>query len=281
MFMFEQLKSLFQNKQKESGGSKKLPVIITIHGYGRRRKHEMDNLVLWAKSDPLLSRYEIVQFDLYDLFDDTDCNWQQWVSRAKTVINEYELMNREILLLGFSMGGVIASYLAATSPNVKKLILLAPAFQYLNVDSITSAITKGALSFLTSDGKESDATDEIEIPKQFYGAFTEVIKQCKPYIANVTCPVLLLHGDEDEVISIKSSMYAYDKIPHQRKKLIIFHGGHHRLLMDESVNWEVFQVILLFLEDRILNGKTIEQAPDILDEYRKHKEERKEAEVQS
>lgn len=271
--MLEKIKSLFHGRDEAYKASKQPPVIITIHGYGRRRKHEMDNLVLWAKSDQQLSAYEIIQFDLYDLFDEKDCDWQKWVARAKTMINEQELKGRNIVLVGFSMGGVIAAYLAATSPNVKKLILLAPAFQYLHMDAITSMITKSAASWFGSDGKE--ASEEIAIPKSFYSAFTEVVKQCRPYIAKVNCPVLLLHGDEDEVISMKSSIYAYDRIPHEQKKLIMFHGGHHRLLMDETVNWEVYQVIRLFLTDRILHGKAIPQSPDILDVYRKQREEQR------
>lgn len=249
-------------------------VIITIHGYGRRRKHEMDNLVLWAKQDSSLAHYEILQFDLYDLFDEADCNWHQWVSRAKTVINEQELLGRSIYLVGFSMGGVIASYLAATSPNVKKLILLAPAFQYWNKEAITSAITKSANTFF---GNTRTDDQEITIPKPFYAAFTDVIRHCKPYIEQVACPVLLLHGDADEVISVKSSIYAYDKIPHAQKKLLLFHNGHHRLLMDETVNWEVYQNMRLFLIGRILGENDIPQAPDILDEYRTQKEKQTEA----
>ncbi len=265
--MLEKLK-IFLTKHNEPSAAKKAPVIITIHGYGRRRKHEMDNLVLWAKSDPQLSNYEFLQFDLYDLFDETDCDWQKWVSRAKTIINEQELLGREIYLIGFSMGGVIASYLAATSANVKKLILMAPAFQYLNVDAITAAITKGATALFTGEGKHQENVD-IEIPKTFYGAFTDVIKNLKAYITKVHCPVLLLHGDEDEVISIKSSIYAFDRIPHKEKKLIIFHNGHHRLLMDEAVNQEVYRVIALFINNQIVINQKLVQAPDILEEYRK------------
>lgn len=262
--MFQKLKSLFQPMANTQIESKKCPVIITIHGYGRRRKHEMDNLVLWARQNH--HEYEIVQFDLYDLFDENDCDWKKWVARAKTTINEYELNGRDIYLIGFSMGGVIASYLAATSTNVKKLVLLAPAFQYLHMEAITNVITKSAVNFFTNDEK-GDQKVEIEIPRSFYSAFMDVVKHLKPYIAQVSCPVLLLHGDEDEVIPVKSSIYAYDKIPHDQKKLILLHEGHHRLLMDEKVNWEVYQIMRLFFENEILNGNIIPQADDILVQY--------------
>lgn len=262
--MFEKLKARFFPKSEPIPvvEVKKKPVLITIHGYGRRRKHEMDNLFLWDQ----VHDFEMVQFDMYDLFDEHDCDWMKWVERAKKVVDHYIQADREVYLLGFSMGGVIASYLAAIQPSVKKLILIAPAFNYLHVDTITSVITKGAQSLFTSD---RDKKSDIEVPRSFYNAFVDVVKHLKKYIHEVSCPVLLLHGDEDEVIPVRSSTWAFDKIPHTQKKLIILHGGHHRLLTDEAVNWECYQLIRLCLEDKILHDQSIPQAPDILDQYRK------------
>lgn len=253
--MFERLKLLFQKETVQEQPLK--PVIITIHGYGRRRKHEFDNFALWGSKD----HYEIIQFDMYDLFDETDNDWMMWVSRAKDTVNTYQNQGRDIYLVGFSMGGVIASYLAATC-DIKKLVLLAPAFSYMNMDTIAGAISKSYSSFLS---KSSEKKDEIELPKSFYMAFMDLVKNLKKYIAQVPCPTLMLHGDEDEVISVRSSTSAYHKIPHKNKKLVILHEGHHRLFMDKTVHWECYQWIKLFFEDIILNEKEIELAPDIID----------------
>lgn len=230
------------------------PVIITIHGYGRRCMHEFDNLCLWGKADGFC----VVQFNMYDLFDENDHDWKQWVQRAKDCVLAYQKQNRPIYLVGFSMGGVIAAHLASICA-VEKLVLLAPAFQYINVDTITDVIRKSASNLLSSDKR-----DEIPMPRLFYQAFSELIKALKNDIGNVHCPVLLLHGDRDEVISPKSSLYAYNKIPHDKKKLIFLHNGHHRLLMDEAVHWECYQIMKLFFSNVILHDHLIEQADDIL-----------------
>lgn len=253
--MFEKLKQYFQKQtvplEPELG-----PVIITIHGYGRRRQHEFDNLAFWGKADQL----EIIQFDMYDLFDETDCNWKEWLQRAKDVVKEYKAAERKIYLVGFSMGGVIASYLAA-SYHVEKLILMAPAFNYINLD-----LVGGVLSKTYNSLRGVAEVEEIKLPGSFYSAFMAIVKNLKKYISDVECPVLLLHGDQDEVISLKSSIWAYDRIPHDQKKLLILHEGHHRLLMDEKVNWECYQLIQLFLKGEILHQKEIVQAVDIMDE---------------
>lgn len=257
--MFEKLKTLFHRKQIEEKKEIQPPVIITIHGYGRRCKHEFDNLKLWGEKDG----YEVITFDMYDLFDEYDCNPKKWVARAKQQVDAFANSNRDIYLVGFSMGGVIASYLA-TVCRIKKLILLAPAFQYINLDTVTDAIMKSYASLVGNEKK-----DEIPMPKSFYTAFTEIVKNHKHFIEDVPCPILMLHGDEDEVISYRSSINAFDKIKHSQKKLILLHGGHHRLLMDEMINWECYQIMKLFFDDHILQAEPIEQSKDIMDELLK------------
>ena len=76
-------------------------VIITIHGYGRRRSHEMDNLAAWAKDE----RVDVIQFDLYDLFDEEDCDPKQWLMRAESVVRTQCARKLPVYLVGFSMGG--------------------------------------------------------------------------------------------------------------------------------------------------------------------------------
>lgn len=162
--MLDWLKHLL--KKEELPPAVQKPVIITIHGYGRRRRNEFDNFAAWGKQDG----FDIIQFDMYDLFDEQDHDWMQWVSRAKEVVDSYRDSGRDIYLAGFSMGGVIASYLAVVCP-VKRLLLLAPAFSYMNVDIITGVLTKSASSLMGNEKKE-----EIQLPRAFYGAFTELVK---------------------------------------------------------------------------------------------------------
>lgn len=251
--MFEKLKQYFQKNENQTVSE---PVIITIHGYGRRTKHEFDNFKLWGEKDG----FTIITFDMYDIFDASDCDWKTWLQRAKDVVKEYKKTKRPIYLVGFSMGGVIASYLAATF-QVDRLVLMAPAFSYINMDSVGGVISKTAASLWSNEKKE-----EIKLPSSFYSAFTDIVKNLKKYITDVECPVLTLHGDEDEVISIKSSLWAYDKIPHDHKKMVILHEGHHRLLMDEKVNWECYILMKAFLKKQILGDQEIVMAKDIMEE---------------
>lgn len=253
--MFEKWKKLFKKEVPPIVEEPSKPIIITIHGYGRRRQHEFDNFVNWGTKDG----FEIIQFDMYDLFNENDNDWMKWVARAKNKLDEYA--HREIILVGFSMGGVIASYLANVC-DIQKLILLAPAYQYIHVENIAGMISKGASVLLGNDKKDKD---EIELPVSFYSSFMDLVKSLKKYIASIDCPVLFLHGDADEVITLKSSLSAYEKVPHDKKKLYILHEGHHRLLMDEKVNWDCYQMMKLFINDTIITCRPAVQAQDYLE----------------
>ena len=139
--MLDWLKHLL--KKEELPPAVQKPVIITIHGYGRRRRNEFDTAA-WGKQDG----FDIIQFDMYDSFDEQDrvtgCNGSQ----SEEVVDSYREVV-DIYLAGFSTGGVIASYPAVVCP-AKRLLLLAPAFSYMNADIITGVSIKSASSL---DGK--------------------------------------------------------------------------------------------------------------------------------
>lgn len=242
--MFEWIKKLMKEEKTQEISQEVKPLLVTIHGFGKRRHHEMDQLEAFLKDKNI----ELLSFDMYDLNDELDCDWKQWVHRAKAQLTHVQLEKRPIYLLGFSMGGVIASYLATCFP-VEKLILIAPAFNHFHLENYTNMVLKGASGFISSSKHEEK---EPSLPKSFYPAFIDCVKQLKSSIAKVECPVLLIHGDDDEVIPPKSSVWAFDMINHEHKRLIFLHLGKHRILNDEHVHDVAFQLIQDFIEERLM-----------------------------
>ena len=116
--------SLFNRRKK--------PIIVTIHGFGRNLSHEFDSLARYLKA----KKYEVIQFDMYDLNNPNDANYKDWVQRCEAKLGLAIKENPNVILIGFSMGGVIASYLASIY-KVLSLILCAPAFEYLDIKKVT------------------------------------------------------------------------------------------------------------------------------------------------
>ena len=71
-------------------------------------------------------------------------------------------------------------------------------------------------------------------------------------LAEVSCPVLLLHRLDDEVIPISSSKNACKKLS-CKHQLILFDGGKHRMLYDNTIQNNIFPIIECMIEGKLVN----------------------------
>ena len=232
--MLENLKKLFHKNDDK--------VLITIHGFGVNRKHEMDDFIQYATA----SKIEIISFNMFDIHDEDDDDYNKWILVAENKLQQAFDQNKKVYLLGFSMGGVIASYLAGKYP-VEKLILISPAFIHFNIENYAGIAIKTGKKLLSGSDENKPS-----MPRSFYSAFMGCVKEHKNDIRKVSCPILLIQGDADEVIPTRSSEWAYEQISHDQKKCIVLHGGKHRLLQDKSVQDVAFLLIDDFLQDKLL-----------------------------
>lgn len=219
------------------------PVIIAIHGFGVRRSDELVPLRHYFTHQG----YTVITPDLFDQTDDHDDQSQEWIHRAEIAVKDAINDGRRVWLVGFSMGGVIASHLASRFP-VERLVLLAPAFDY-----VSTRLVKLKVQEIMDDLLNRSVPDPryAPLPESFKTTFRDVIATCGPSIAQVMCPVLLIHGTDDEVIPVRSSDGAYAKIPHKRKRLHLVKGIQHRILDSEA------QSDVLWIMDNFFNGKLL------------------------
>lgn len=222
--------SFFKKKQKK--------LIVTIHGFGKNVSHEFDPFKKFL--DP--KKYEVIQFDMYDPQDPNDNDYKKWIQKAENKLNEFK--GREIILLGFSMGGVIASYLASIY-KIKTLILVAPAFQYLDLSKVTNHGVQIVKNL--ANPKKSETIPSSSQTK----AFQTIVSKYKETISMVDCPVYIFHGTKDEVIPLDSSRQAYKKIS-GKKRLIFIEGGKHRMMYDGRLEKCIFDLIEAALEGKMM-----------------------------
>ncbi len=151
----------------------------------------------------------------------------------------------KVYVMGFSAGGVMASYLA-TQYNLKKLILISPAFKYILKSRFTneffSHIQKGlsvedsnknfqdklAEVFKSSEDTAFKLIDKSFTLKTFF-TFVRLIELFTKKVSkkSINCPTLILHGSYDEIIPLRSSLYIYERIKTSSKHLVIVPGGYH------------------------------------------------------
>lgn len=230
---------LFHRYEEKNRNRKyrKKDLIVTIHGFGTRLSSEMDPLKSFLNSEG----YEVITFDIYDYSNPEDTDFRKWINRCEQVMSRAVKDGRPVTLIGFSMGGVIASYLASIYP-VRQLILCAPAFHPFDL----SKLQKMGKNMVSSSDRSSPSMSSEQTQ-----AFINIVTSYRNSIEHVECPVLMIHGTEDEVIQPRSSRKAYEILPSSKKRLIYLEGAKHRFLYDGVMEKTAFSLIRDMLEDRI------------------------------
>ena len=125
------------------------------------------------------------------------------------------------LLIGSSLGGLVASWLAAENhPDVLGLVLLAPAFGFLPRLDAMARDAGGRIAIHSSDTPtllhesaldDARGYDECALPER------------------ITVPLLVVHGEHDEAVPLADAERFFASVPHERKRMWVVPGGDHRL----------------------------------------------------
>ncbi len=207
------------------------PVIVFIHGFSRRTSTPMQSAIDYFNQAGYLTMVP----QLFDPSDEDDHNPSMWISRAKQAVEAALKIKEEVVVIGFSMGGVIAGQIASLYP-IKKLFLLAPSYEYVTFKAVRESLGKMFVNRNNPNGNRYFSDEFIE-------SFRQVVLMCKDALPLITCDTTIFHGLKDIVIPMRSSQNVYDTIPAEYKKLIYLEDVTHDLLEDERHKDDIIHLI--------------------------------------
>jgi len=176
---------------------------------------------------------------------------QEWVTSSAEQI-EWLIKNgyNRIYLIGHSMGGVIAAYLACRYKQIKKLVLAAPAFHYLNVikdDLNVGESLKIAPKVIKDYGSDEIIARILKLNVSVLKEFIDLIKEYYDYPKQLTCRLLILQGKSDNLVPVSSSEYVYKSAKSKDKELILLDDVTHDIFREENKE-EIFKLVERFLK---------------------------------
>ena len=163
---------------------------------------------------------------------------EDWINSCKVHLEM--LINagyRKIYLVGHSMGGVLATYLAANYKEVKKLVLAAPAFKYMTFDRDEFKLTyalKNSPKLFKYYSKEDIISRAIQFPTSVIKEFMKLAEESQNLPNKVNCPVLIIHGTEDQIVPLKSSEHILNEFLNNDKKLLVLDGVTHDIFRSKE-----------------------------------------------
>src|SRR5690554_543827 len=186
----------------------------------------------------------------------------QFTSDLYEIVEQTKLEHKlPIYLIGHSMGGIITKLYATLYDNFDGAIILSSPSnsQKLGVFGILPSWLFGFLRIKTdfSDDRlshfpPSDNVDPYALKNFTFRLIIQTLKIGTKYIEkninNITKPILIMHGSDDQLVAPKMSESFYEALTIKDKKLIIIEGGYHNL-NDDTVTEEVLVEITKWLDN--------------------------------
>lgn len=225
--------------------------ILIIHGFAGGT-YDNEDLANYLE---LNRNFDVFQFTLpgHDR-NLSKVEYQEWINSSEEKV-EWLIKNgyNKIYLIGHSMGGVIATHLASRYKEVKKLVLAAPAFQYLNVikdDLNFHKSLKIAPKIIKDYGSDEIIARMLKFNVTVIKEFMDLVNhyyECPKY---VTCKTLIIQGKNDSLVPVSSSEYVFDNIKTKNKKIFVIDEVTHDVFRSKRKE-EIFKLVERFLKDII------------------------------
>lgn len=204
----------------------------------------------------LINNYKVFTYTLpgHNKVIINDVTKDDWIKSSEYQIEK--IINagyKEIYIIGHSMGGVIASYLASKYKEVKKLVLASPAFQYFKFENnkidILESIKIVPNVFKNYD-KEEIISRIFKVPISTVKEFMLLVETHHNDIKNIECPTLIIHGNKDEIVPVTAVNYVYDNIKSNSVTLIEINNLTHDLFINDRYQ-EVKDLIIAFFRSKV------------------------------
>ncbi|MGD6796383.1 alpha/beta hydrolase [Metabacillus indicus] len=176
--------------------------------------------------------------------------FSEWIAHAENELRDLLEECSEVYIIGFSMGGLIAAYLASRYP-VEKLVLLSAAAHYLNPRQMLLDVKGLIADAIRGEGAKNELfiryrKKVMETPIAAALQFRKLVRYIRPLLEKITIPVLIVQGECDGMVPVKSAVYIYEKVRSRQKELCFMPCSKHLICHGEEFP-ELAEVIENFL----------------------------------
>lgn len=223
--------------------------IIIIHGFAGGTYDEE----YLAHRLELRREFDVYTFTLsgHDGLFKSNMKETEWIKSAEQMI-EFLIENnyKTIYLVGHSMGGVIATYLANKYKEVKKIVLVAAAFKFVgfkeeNFNIIDSL--KETPKIIKDYSKDEIITRLLKMPIHAIKEFANLVKNNEYNLKEIQIPTLIIQGNNDALVPLETANYIYNTIPSKQKNILVYDGVTHDVFRSNKKE-EITNEIIDFLE---------------------------------
>ena len=168
-----------------------------------------------------------------DVADMVPTRWEDWSGAAEAAYLDLAARSDAVVVVGLSMGGLLAVWLAEHHPEIAGLALVNPMVAPPDGDTVGfvqamidngDELAPGVGSDIALEGSVESAYAELPLQAalSLFAAATEV----ESALESVTCPVLLFTSTQDHVVDPKSSALLVERAKGPIEQVVLERSYH-------------------------------------------------------
>ncbi|WP_456275044.1 alpha/beta hydrolase [Bacillus sp. AK031] len=175
---------------------------------------------------------------------------EEWIQCAEKELKNLLETCEKVYIIGFSMGGLIASYLAVNYP-VCKLVLLSAAAYYVNPKQLLADIKEMVQDVFRGDLSNNELYLRYkkkikDTPISATYQFRKVVLMVKPLLKEISIPVFIAQGKKDGIVPPKSADFLFEEITYDEKERYFSEEAKH-LICHSDDSADLFEKVASFL----------------------------------
>ncbi|WP_126428538.1 alpha/beta hydrolase [Brevibacillus marinus] len=167
-----------------------------------------------------------------------------WLASAEEAYKRLAMRAERIVLIGFSMGGLLAVQIAARCP-AEFLVLINTPYFYWDIGQAFRNLNRDFRSHLSRY-----LNSLLRIPLSSMLQFRLLLAETKRLLPTVVCPCLILQAKQDDTVKAISAEYLKRQLGSADCSLHYFPASGHKLLLDVEAE-QAIQLIKERIEQQL------------------------------
>lgn len=161
----------------------------------------------------------------------------EWVHSAHEAYKRLAMRCEEIVVIGFSMGGLLGIHLASTYP-IKQLVTINTPYYYWDIKQAWSNLRE---DYRAHSKRYMNSLFKIPVPSMLQ--FRRLLAESKEFLPQVSCPYLILQGLKDDTVKSVSADCLRQHVSSTQVEIAYFPESGHLLLKGPETE-EAIRLIL-------------------------------------
>ncbi|MDR6555013.1 carboxylesterase [Paenibacillus qinlingensis] len=170
--------------------------------------------------------------------DMRNTGWTDWYGHVLESYDELAARCKQVVIMGHSMGGLLALKLAGERAAAGIISLAAPIF-FTSRKSALAGVMQYVMPYIEKKPKKiSTLLDEscayTKTPIRCVVSLRKLVKEVKRVLPRVNAPIWIGQGNKDGVVHPSSAAFIQNTVGSQMSELHIYKESSHGLLLDQE-----------------------------------------------